>query len=156
MNKEELLKIYSAYLPYKLKIGFEGDDYEHLLVGVDLCNEGLQLISPFGDFGRCEIDKPKPVLYDLSYLTKEIEHEGEKFVPIEYFDVGDDSSNSYPYDFGSGNVSIIRTLKSIAENNIVFDVKFLPFEVVQRLISWKINVFGLKEDQFINKATLNK
>ncbi|WP_336704423.1 hypothetical protein [Chryseobacterium indologenes] len=144
MNKEELLKIYSAYLPYDLKIGFDGEDYEHSFVGLENSNEGVMLISPFGDFGRADIEKCKPILYDLSYLTKEIEHEGETFVPIKrIYEI-----NGWEWDNEEGN--------EIDEIGICSDLNILTYATAQLLLSWHFNIFSLTEDQFINKATLKK
>lgn len=77
MTKEEQLKIYSAYLPYGLKIctsyGNGKWNNPKKLTGAD-----IDRIST-----RSSNVQYKPILYDLSYLTKEIEHEGERFVPLK-------------------------------------------------------------------------
>lgn len=146
MNKEELIRIYSAYLPYELTITDVTNNQEFIL-------EPENISGVLNDAEH--LNTLKPHLYDLSYLTKEIEHEGRKIVPVEYFEITDDS-DSYPIEHDHGNFKLIKDLESIAKNNSYHDIQFLPFETVQRLISFHINVFGLKEDQFINKATLNK
>lgn len=94
-----------------------------------------------------------PILHPLTDLTKEIEHNGEKFVPIEWFEIGDDENNSNEYD--SGNVKLIRSLKSLAENGIVNDVDYLPFGVVQKLIKWHFDITKLiKKGEAIDVNTL--
>ncbi len=170
MKKEELIKIFSAYLPYSLDLLYKDFPNEKpvrkaKLSGVTTTEIETRykrkikgcvgdIISWSGNNNVFDLEV-KPVLYDLSYLTKEIEYEGKRFIPIEYFEITDDS-DSYPIEHDHGNIKLIKDLESIAKNNSYHDIQFLPFEVVQRLISWKINVFGLKENEFINKATLNK
>lgn len=83
------------YLGTGLKVTFDGDEYEHDLIGIDLTNEGIHIVSPFGDFGRSEVEKIRPICYLLSDLDKEIEHNSERFVPekelkkITKFSLGD-------------------------------------------------------------------
>ncbi len=82
----------------------------------------------------------KLVLHPISKLTQEIEVNGEKFVPIEWFEIGDDDSG---IEYDHGNVKLIKTLESIARHNNFHDVEFLPFSVVQKLFEWHFDVFGL-------------
>ncbi len=76
MNKEELLRIYSAYLPYGLKAQYNNGDII-TIIGVN--TETIQVNCDFTHYGYSDtrIEDVKPILYDLSYLTKEIEHEGK-------------------------------------------------------------------------------
>ncbi|TQM18310.1 hypothetical protein [Chryseobacterium aquifrigidense] len=142
MNKEELLKIYSAYLPYGLQISTddEGEDWVETVIGVN--NEALETsVGNYWDF------TVKPILYDLSYLTKEIEHEGEKFVPSERL-------MNYASNFGVHRGVFEHMLSSILDGNTL--VTELPYYLIIKLLEWHLNVFQLQEDQFINKATLTK
>lgn len=61
----------APYLPYKPKWMFEGDGDIHEVVGLEMSWEGLLLISPDGSFGRCEIDRGKPILRPLSDFSEE-------------------------------------------------------------------------------------
>ncbi|ROI05475.1 hypothetical protein EGI16_03555 [Chryseobacterium sp. G0240] len=131
MNKEELLKIYSAYLPYGLKIGFDGEDHEHSFVGLELSNEGVMLISPYGDFGRADIEKCKPILYDLSYLTR------DEFNFIWENEVDTDS--------------LEQAISLDAESFLT--CKF-SYSFWTELFKNHFNVFQLPEGEYINKATL--
>ena len=106
----------SAYLPYGLEITFEGDEYIHSMVGVEDTTNGIILISIFNDYGRCDISKVKPLLRPLSQLTQEIVHKGERFVPY--------------YWFGRQGINI----KSVKDER---------WHIVQKLISWHFDVFGL-------------
>lgn len=134
MTKEELLKIYSAYLPHKTKIGFEGDELIHDFVGLDTTNEGVQLISPFGDFGRSNIESCKPVLYSMDILTKPITHNGETFVPFDRIEI---------YK-GSGVNYLLTQIYSGMVEKIVWDI----------LLEWHFNIFNLPETEFIKKESL--
>lgn len=82
MDKITLQEI-AAYLPFSPQWIFEGSDDVHEVVGLDITDCGIHIFSPFGDYGKCRIDEGKPLLHPLSQLTQEIEHKGERFVPIE-------------------------------------------------------------------------
>jgi hypothetical protein len=70
-----------------------------------------------------------PILRPLSDLTKEIEHNGEKFVPIEYL------YNNY--------TPITKSVKGMyMDLQSPLDHRF---DVVQKLIEWHFDVFGLIE-----------
>ncbi|SHF17611.1 hypothetical protein [Chryseobacterium vrystaatense] len=157
MTKEEQLKIYAVYLPYRLFLKdidpMNPFSYELAGLVMDNFDEVLVHDNIDGSVISYGIQGLKPILYDLSYLTKEIEHEGERFVPVEYFEITDDH-NSYPIEYDHGNIKLIKDLESIANHNSVFDIKFLPFDVVVKLIEWHFNIFNLNESEFINKATL--
>lgn len=82
------------------------------------------------------------LLRPLSDLTKEITHNGETFVPIEWFEIGDDNNESREYDHG--NRRLIHDLEVTAYHNIP-DTDYLPHGVVVKLMEWKFDVFGLIE-----------
>lgn len=82
MNKLKLEHL-APYLPYELKVTFEGDEYTHIVVGLNIASSrGVELISPFGHFGTARVEDCIPILRPLSDLTKEINHKGERFVPM--------------------------------------------------------------------------
>jgi len=75
--------------------------------------------------GFIELDEIKPILRPLSDLTKEIEVNGEKFVPtskVEYQLTIQHVSN-YPFDFA--------------------DLQRIPHRDFENLIKWHFDVFGL-------------
>lgn len=74
MTKEEKIRIYSAYMPYGLLICTSYNNGKSW-------NKPKKMLGADLDRLRTLV-KYKPVIYDLSYLTKEIEHEGETFVPM--------------------------------------------------------------------------
>lgn len=73
------LKHLAPYLPHNLNMFFGDEDIAEL-VGIDLAR--LHLISNSGDYGTTAISHGKPILHPLSDLTKEVEVNGEKFLPI--------------------------------------------------------------------------
>lgn len=81
------------------------------------------------------------LLRPLSDLTKEIEVNGEKFVPIDWFEIGDDENDSLEYD--NGNIKLIRSLESLSKDSFANDVNYFPFGVVEKLLEWHFDVFGL-------------
>ncbi len=98
--------------------------------------------------------KVKPILRPLSDLTKEIEVNGVTFEPAYFFEITDDS-DSYCYEFDSGNIKLIKLLESISKHNIHFDIKFLPNIVVEKLYEWHFDIHGLIEKGLaINVNTL--
>lgn len=74
MEKIELKHI-APYLPYGLKWKFDGEDFTHDIVGLDITNRGVKLVSPYNDYGDCEISSGKPLLLPMSSLYKEIDGE---------------------------------------------------------------------------------
>lgn len=122
------LKHIAPYLPYGLKClvlnPAEGEEY--ILEMASCFNHGDELqvaltYSSGNDYGFCS-DEFKPILRPMTDLTNEIEVNGEKFMPIEKM--------------------------SPAPN--FFNVEFLQktplacsYEVVQKLLEWHFDVFGL-------------
>lgn len=108
------LKHLAPYLPYKVKI-LNGWGDIHTMNYTHLDDNGNNGVI----FGI------KPILRNLSDLTKEIEHNGEKFVPIDYF-LGEDVD--------------------LVENAVqINDLSYLPYNIVQKLLEWNFDVFGLIE-----------
>ena len=117
------LKHLAPYLPYNLK---------------------LKINTPIGTFNRdfqldCGHDfnlhlsqgNVKPILRPLSDLLEK----------LDFFEIGDDSN--YSIEFDHGNIKLIENLESIADNKSYFDIQFLPYAVVQQLIEWHLDIFGL-------------
>lgn len=101
------------------------------------------------------LEEIKPILFPLSDLTKPITINGETFVPIEYFEIGDDIDHDYPYEFNSGNIKFIQDLKTLAKYNISHDINFLPYAVVQKLFEWKFAI-NLPEGSWIDVNSLEE
>ncbi len=141
MNKDELLKIYSAYMPYSLELQHKYQKAKHN--GETVLRSWVKPLEPL-DLGcllphRNDSFDWKPILWDLSYLTKEIEHEGKMITPIvEIMNGGDDIFEDM----------LIRLAAGLSNPDR------LPYRIFIKLLSYHFNVFQLSEDQFINKATL--
>lgn len=125
----------AGYLPYGLDLMI--GEYVCEIEGIDLHKKD-SLIAERVNYNFSEI---KPILRPLSDLTKEIKVKGEKFVPIEYFEIGDD--DNYTFDFGKGNLFLIRDLELISEYNSNFDIQFLPKIVVDKFFEWHFDIYGL-------------
>jgi hypothetical protein len=81
-------------------------------------------------------------LLNLSDLTKEIEHNGEKFVPIEFL-------SQYP------SLKLEDECKSIMSDNRWLN--HCSYFLVSYLFEWHFDVFGLIEDGLaIDLNTINK
>lgn len=138
------LKHLASYLPYGLRWKIKNE----LFYTGYMSTKRIALISPNHNGELCKYlwnnlpKNIKPILRPLSDLTKEIEIDREKFVPIEIFDFGDDNSNNKIPDYGLKNYDY---LLAVSEHNLTYDINFLPFGVVEFLFKWHFDVFGLIE-----------
>ena len=182
MNKEQFL---AMSLPYGLKVilteDVEIDDlYDDIdrpktkkgaiweMIGINNTNDldipigGGDLANVFRN-GNCWLTKSvgyKPILHQLSDLTKEIEHKGEKFVPIMRIYGGEDYMK-YDYTLEVINKPILGDririiVKDVGEIN--FGLKhplnnLLIFHNYQQLIEWHFAI-GLDESEYIGVNTL--
>ena len=127
--KEITLKEWSAYLPYGLicEVKDQGRIETDTLFGVYDSKELLfhNIVEFYQGF-----ESVKPILYDLSWLTREIEFGGEKFIPnhdplFKYF---------IPYELEE------------FKNSIPYS---LSFEQYEKLLEWKFNVFSLPDELIV-------
>ena len=128
------LKHLAGYLPYGLKV-----------INIEMHENGfkskhsikkLVLIPSNLEIGLKDVDgiKEKPILCPLSDLTKEIEVNGDKFVPIDKIAI-----------YGDEN------------NYLIEQIKFGLVEVIiwQMLLEWHFDIYGLIEKGLaIDKNTL--
>lgn len=136
------LKHLAPYLPYGLKIWHENTIYILRTISDD--NYRPYHIAAYNRSGADNeywLKDIKSILHPLSDLTKEIEHNGEKFVPIEKWDdiygVNDDFL-----------MEVIINLPDI-------DVLNYPYYLVNQLFEWHFDVFGLiPEGLAVNINTL--
>jgi hypothetical protein len=127
------LKHLAPYLPYGLK-GYCTDDMqgEEVFLGIEIKKRQILLIT---DKLPMDLEYFKPILRPLSDLTKEIEVNGEKFVPrkilISHFDFYYSDLNKY-------------------------DLDKWEYRVVDKLLEWHFDIYGLIENGLaININTLN-
>ena len=134
----------APYLPYKLKYQLYGNF--PIEKGIDNWIYDIREISPF-DFTLKKVLKNKtckPILHPLSDLTKEIEVNGERFVPVEILYEGtmlewqrDVETHGVFYDY----------VKEMHEHDLITE---LTYNQVEKLFEWKFNVFGLPEELYID------
>ncbi len=94
-------------------------------------------------------DVYKPILRPLSDLTKEIEHNGEKFVPIEYFS---EHYTDHLVRFEKPDYIILEDDYSISQN-----VLGAPLAIIEKLYEWHFDIYGLIENGLaIDINTLEK
>lgn len=150
MNKQQVL---AMSLPFGLKCQFWGspnkEHYNHLGEWIGVSNYDynkwrnarilkigtLRAIIQRKGYQKCSVGKaalytktewnPTPILHPLSDLTKEIEHKGEKFVPIERI------KESQHHLFFRTDIE-----KPIDE---------LQFSEVMKLVEWYFDIAGLIE-----------
>lgn len=122
----------APYLPYKLQIRYFSKNRTMN------CSQGSSTnwISLRAVIQRFD-ENCKPILRPLSDLTKEIEVNGEKFIPCEKFGLVPNEHN-----------------QKYLERKLIFE--YITFREMQLLISWHFDVFGLIEKGLaIDINTLN-
>lgn len=144
MNKEELIKIYSAYLPYKLKIK-SNLQTEYVIYGVtNKMYDNYGNVGLLTNIGWLDTDPAwgnKLILYPMDFLKKEIRHEGKS---INVFEEIRSLTNAKYFN------EIERYLMNIEDGM----AGHLPYWVIKILLKYHFNVFQIPENEFINKATL--
>lgn len=128
MEKLEL-KHLAPYLPYGLEIDLSPLDHMNLdsllnnkVSYVDDYMNAYIKLKPSMDFAvsshhSFSLSTCKPILRPLSDLIKEVEHDGERFVPRSKF---------------YGNPTDVT-------------INQMPYAVVQKILSWHFDIFGLIE-----------
>lgn len=127
------LKHLAAYLPYGLKIFNTYSDKTEILLS---CNK--EMITLFGNYktisSQYMYSECKPVLRPLSDLTKEIEVNGQKFVPSKEYHYlrFDEISN---YKGGSSTLGFIQA----REQDILLEWHFDIFGLIDNNLAININ-----------------
>lgn len=126
------LKHLAPYLPYGLKITtFDANNgFYKLEMGLDDEDNDIFPIQ----FVKGNKDS-KPILRPLSDLTKEIEVNEERFVPIER--IINERDCDAEYDF-------IEALEDDI-NSMDEKILFAPYSVMDKFLEWHFDVFGLIE-----------
>jgi len=159
MEKLEL-KHLAPYLPFKLKVNHFGKS-KVLNCGQGSSNHWIGITS---GLRYQDIIKFAPILRPLSDLTKEIEHDEEKFVPMQKLCRECFYKEQYPKDWSFGirdsifyasaidsimtrlfeyNSKEMMFIGSNPRDNYKMNVK--QFKAFQRLFEWHFDVFGLIE-----------
>ena len=135
------LKQLLSFAPYRVK-GMYLDsgmlwECDPLADEVDYDNHKLPLFHFLGREKPCKL-----VLYPLDWLTKEIEHNGERFHAIDFL----------------GDISIKylgqKSFRDYSELNECKRVQDFPYYDIQKLLKWHFNVFDLPKHLYIDKSTL--
>lgn len=132
MKKQEFL---AMSLPYGLKCIGISELHIYNILSVHFGTMNLVRVKPDGgvDF-PLHIEHIKPILHPLSDLTKEIEHNGEKFVPIEKL---------YHLDIMRCDISLFENINIDVVADHIFSNQFLKFTL--KLIEWHFDIAGLIE-----------
>lgn len=135
------LKHLAPYLPYGLKAIYYFENEENEIVeitGTSLFSNELHYQLRFKDGKTIGLFKDdfKPILRPLSDLTKEIDHNGESFVPFEKI-------KNYHTDYFCDTDFENYILDRVKNPDFWACVIFLPSGLVDLLLKWHFDVFGL-------------
>ena len=124
------LKHLAPYLPYSVKCSYDcldiyGQNWERY--------KGTLWLHTFKELQVGSIKNLQLHLRPLSDLTKEIEHNGERFVPVQKLKQGD-----------------IINLELIDMRDLIAAPKELPFIVIEKLFEWHFDVFNGIGDWALN------
>lgn len=126
-----------AYLPYEMKFISTMDDSDDIIRNNKIWTlDGVNKL--FGSYclltkensDAYDINTCKLILRPLSDLTKEIEYNGEKFVPSDWI------SKNYIGSKFDMDIKILYQFKTY---------EHLPYTVIENLLKWHFDVFGLIE-----------
>lgn len=127
------LKHLAGYLPYGLKILVCGDERE-MTIEDEMDSQTICLRD-------ANENKHKPILYPLSSLTKDIEVNGKKFVPIDVLNKMLFTKHSkleyYNSEFCNGAILFSTNIEG-------FNILSMN-EKIQKLYEWHFDIHGLIE-----------
>ena len=133
----------APYLPYGLKGVSKADNYGiENVIGYQFFGDKCEVITNIDNLYIVEF---MPILRNISDLTKEIEHNGERFVPVERIKC------LYEIEYRNNN-----PISMYVDGSWTSKITELPYDLVQLLLEWHFNVFNLPEHLFIDINTLNK
>ncbi len=135
----------APYLPYEIRVNFRKTERNLTAISLDSPFVFVSAWKGSREKEMVSIEEIKPILRPLSDLIKEIEHHGKRFIPIEWFEIGDDESENW-FSFGHGNINLINDLNLISTHQVYHDINFLPYAIVQKLIEWHFDVLGLIDE----------
>lgn len=130
----------APYLPYELNILIteSGEIVKMLSLDAILFRNQVAIETNRGSFGSMWF---KPILRPLSDLTKEIKYDLSTYAFIDLFEIGE--CDGCVYEFEHGNIKTINSISSIAQNSSYHDINYLPHAVVNMMIEYRFDVFGL-------------
>lgn len=95
-----------------------------------------------------------PILYDLSYLTKEIEVNGEKFVPMVElwkYHWNKDEIGEYKTGFNKNSVYIRHDVRALHID--LSPISHIRYWIIQKLLEWHFAI-NIPKHLYINKNAL--
>ncbi len=154
----------APYLPYKVKVQWYKSNDKDLETSILTASNYSFLIDRHNAI---------PILRPLSDLTKEIEYNGERFVPIlallNYVRYGLDGLDTYYNDKDNLESYVISEYKNsiscyekynddktlnIATDHEIF---FEPYYIIEKLLEWHFDIFSLiPQNLAVDINTLNK
>lgn len=156
------LKHLAGYLPYRLKGNYELSDV--VPINKFELREKLLTIDNIDFF----LKYAKPILRPLSDLTKEIEVNGEKFVPLKkigkiYEPDGDFEDGAFGWDAFTGGDDYQDYYYAIEKDltysiycgspndsfSYVIENNPLHYDSVQLLLEWHFDIYGLIEKDLV-------
>jgi hypothetical protein len=150
MENKLTLEHLAPYFPYGIELAFVLRD-EIRYVGKITCiydmqeYDDIKIKIGYNDAER--IWMFKPILRTLSDLTKEIEHNGERFVSIDFLKSISEVPYSESFRFEDGNFMFTtQIMDSSYGNHQWLDYDFCcsnQYEMYKKLFEWHFDVFGL-------------
>lgn len=145
METHLTIKHLAPYFPYKLKGRVDKKSYlqnEKERIGtitqIDIeCSDYDLVVTEENGYFLCYIEDFKPILRPLSSLTKEIEVNGERFSPYDWFEQHEEN------DYFADNIWIQYLFNYEKDDIIKLDL--IPYGVMEKLFEWHFDVFGLIE-----------
>lgn len=125
MKTELTSKRLAPYLPYRLNT----DKGILSLLEVNYCECKKAMLAT-----RFSIESIKPILRPISDITKEIEVNGEKFVPIDF--IVDNFHISIAKNSPKDEFLIDCKIGSVLKHS---------YNIIQKLLEWHFDIFGLIE-----------
>jgi len=136
MNKQEFLAM-SIFSNLKYL------DNNNIIVNLHCIDNGVGLVN-FGWGDAKSFNEVKPILRPLSDITKEIEHESEKFVPLSEITEDERCNSDIQH--------LSRMIINLKMNELVLNY---PFWVVQKLVEWHFAV-GLDKSEYVDVNSLSE
>ena len=145
------------FLAMSIFTGLKYIDDNKKIVDLHCIDNGISLVN-FGWGDAKNIDEVFPILHPLSDLTKEIEHKGEKFVPMielsklagfepQQLDPIDEIvtiCNNYSISFGYEKGSFFAGRINFKENDWIEDITVKnQLQLFSKLIEWHFDIADL-------------
>ena len=126
------LKHLAPYLPYRLEV-MDSDNNIDMCIGIKYWL-GWDVVCDY-EWGHSTkpLSSVKPILRPLSDLTKEIEHNGERFVPID----------ELRYTYSGFYIEFNGSLLIKSKNTHIYISIDWPNAIKEKLLEWHFDVFGL-------------